>query len=311
MGKGSFSENMELAFKGMGPLEARLIDTNLGDDREGALVKAIEVKGLFPVNTNRHVAFITSVFDETSGKFQPVISSIEVFQEPGSVVYQQYSYLGQVFPDQGYVKWMRVGGVIPEIIQPPVGGERQLAVILRLVDVDNLPEINHGFNEQDQTGILWQNSFKFVHTFHEKGYEEAAEHRDRARALSVKIGMAVAMADGSLDDSEGKTIKEWILKVISPYTEDKYEELKSLYNSAMKEAHSLAKDTKLSLSDLTSELNEIAEQSMKYETIQLCFDIMAADGVADAEELKVINKIADALELDINEIEKMRDQKNN
>ena len=36
---------------------------------------------------------------------------------------------------------------------------------------------------------------------------------------------------------------------------------------------------------------------------------MAADGVADAEEMKVIRKVAEALELDFDEIEKIRDQK--
>ena len=55
--------------------------------------------------------------------------------------------------------------------------------------------------------------------------------------------------------------------------------------------------------------NDIADTSTKYETIELCFDVMAADGVADAEELKVIRLVADALDLDLDEIEKMRDQK--
>ena len=36
---------------------------------------------------------------------------------------------------------------------------------------------------------------------------------------------------------------------------------------------------------------------------------MAADGIADPRELKTIRKIADALELDFDEIEKLRDQK--
>jgi hypothetical protein len=35
---------------------------------------------------------------------------------------------------------------------------------------------------------------------------------------------------------------------------------------------------------------------------------MAADGVVHAEELRVINKVADALDLDFGEIERMRDQ---
>ena len=36
---------------------------------------------------------------------------------------------------------------------------------------------------------------------------------------------------------------------------------------------------------------------------------MAADGVADASEMKTIRQVADALSLDLDEIEKLRDQK--
>jgi ABC-type proline/glycine betaine transport system substrate-binding protein len=60
---------------------------------------------------------------------------------------------------------------------------------------------------------------------------------------------------------------------------------------------------------LTEKLNEIAEKSTKYETVELCFDVMAADGVLHAEEMRVIRKVAEALDLDLDEIEKMQDQK--
>jgi hypothetical protein len=48
---------------------------------------------------------------------------------------------------------------------------------------------------------------------------------------------------------------------------------------------------------------------MKYEAVELCFDVMAADGIADGEELRTVHKVADALGLDFDEIERMRDQK--
>ncbi|MFV0431121.1 MAG: hypothetical protein ACK5MJ_02955, partial [Alphaproteobacteria bacterium] len=41
----------------------------------------------------------------------------------------------------------------------------------------------------------------------------------------------------------------------------------------------------------------------------LCFEVMAADGVADDSEMKVIRNIADALELDMDEVSKIRDKK--
>ena len=60
---------------------------------------------------------------------------------------------------------------------------------------------------------------------------------------------------------------------------------------------------------LTGRLNEIADKTSKYETIELCFEVMAADGVADTKEIILIRKIAESLDLDMDEIESMRDQK--
>ena len=42
--------------------------------------------------------------------------------------------------------------------------------------------------------------------------------------------------------------------------------------------------------------------------MELCYEVMAADGVADSEELKTIRAIGEILEIDANEIEKMRDK---
>ena len=117
------------------------------------------------------------------------------------------------------------------------------------------------------------------------------------------------MADGSLDDREGELFREWIVKSISPFNDARRAKLKSVYNDAMRESYNMAVQGELSLTPLTERLNEIGERSYKYETVELCFDIMAADGVADVEELKVIRQIAEALELDFDEIERLRDQK--
>ncbi len=142
-----------------------------------------------------------------------------------------------------------------------------------------------------------------------KGYKEAAAHRDEARALSITIAMAVAMADGSLNYTEGRILQDWISRAILPFAGEKRISLKRLYNEAMKDAHAAAKAGNLSLSRLTARLNEVGEKSIKYEAIELCFDVMAADGRADPEEMKTIRKVAAALELDYDEIEKMRDQR--
>lgn len=183
-----------------------------------------------------------------------------------------------------------------------------MVAILRMVDLDNIPDITHGFHEPEHPGLLWQKSLPFNYTFSEKGYREAAEHREESMTLALKIGVAVAMADGSLDDSEGNVLKGWVLRMIEPHAESRKEELKRLYNQAMKDAFDEIRSGNLSLSFLTQRLNEIGELTTKYEVVELCFSVMAADGVADAEEIKIIKRVAEALDLDINEIEKMRDK---
>ncbi len=308
-GKGTFSENMGLAFKGMDPLQIQFQDAHLGEDKDGVKAKEIHAKGLFPVSRRTRVAFVTSVFDNTDqDKFLPVLSIIDSLQEPDSTVFHHLQEMPSVSPDEGFASWVRIGVIIPDLLQPPISGNRQMVAVVSLIDMDNPPAISLGFIE-DADAVLWQRSLKFNHEYKDKGYQEAAEHREEAQAISVKIAIAVAMSDGSFDDKEGEVIKNWITRAIKPYSGEKRESLKQVYNDAMRESFAAASSGTLTLSDLTSKLSEIGETKVKYESIELCFDVMAADGKADPEELRIIRKIGDALDLDVNELETLRDQK--
>jgi len=308
-GKGSFAENMQLEFKGMGAFEIHVTEKRLGEDNKSFLAMVIEGQGLFPVTQRTNVGFVTSVFDETDGELLPVVSAMEAFQEKATTVYQHLIEIGTVEPNQGFIRWARVGAVIPEILVPPKGGKRKLKIIVRMVDLDNMPDIHLGYHDPDKGSILWAKAETFEYNFTEKGYQEAAAHRDEALTLAAKIGVAVAMVDGSLDKTEGNVLKNWIIKSISPFSEDKQTALKKLINEGLREAYGMARNGTLSLSALTSRLNEIGEKSQKYEAIELAFDVMAADGVVGQNEIKIIHKVAEALGLDYDEVEKLRDQK--
>lgn len=293
----------------LGALDVRFKDTRIGDPESGIPAKAIEARGPLPVQRRTRLGTVTSVFDTTENESKPVFSSVEALQEPGSIVYQASAELGAVSPNQGFGAWARVGIVVPSVIQPPVGGRREIAAVLRFIDMDRAPDIEHGRADEQHAGLLWQKVLVFEHLFEEKGYEEVAEHRDEARAVALKIGMAVAWSDGSLDYAEGTMLREWIVKVIAPYAGPRRNALKSLYNKTLVDAFAAAPAGELVLSDLTARLNEIGERATKYEAIELCYDVMAADGVADAGELTVLRQVAEALDLDYDEIEKLHDQK--
>ena len=124
-GKGSFSDNMRLEFKGLGPLEVRLRNDQL-DDEDNTPILRLEARGLFPVAKKTHVGFVTSVFDETEGEKRPVLTHVDIFQEPETIAFQHRVEVAEVEPNMGFTGWVQIGAVIPEVLEPPLGGASRI-----------------------------------------------------------------------------------------------------------------------------------------------------------------------------------------
>jgi len=306
IGKGSMKENMELEFKGMGSMQIRLHSNKLESEH---VFLEVQCKGLFPINFQTRVGFMVSVLTKDfKGETAPVLSLISEFQEPNTIAFQDLTVVGEVSGEQGYMEWIRIGIVPLEILQSTFGGRQQLLIVTRLVDMDNIPAVSLGFEDPDSVLSLWSNVQEYEHIFINKGYREEAENIDKARALSIEIGMAVAMADGGLDDTEGAVLKEWIEKVLDTFDGEKEKELKKVYNDAMKSSYQLAESGDLVLGNICKQLNDIGEAAQKYEALELAHKVMAADGIVHAKEMKVIHKVADALGIDADELASIRDQ---
>lgn len=303
-GKGSFVDNFQASVVGMKPIEARLKDITV----DGIEAKEIEIKGLLPIQNTYRVAFLTSVFDDTTGVFEPVISSVEQFQEPHTLAFQHAVEVGQVEAGVGFITWIRVGVLLPQIFQPPYGGYRRFAAVLRLVNLDNKPSITNGYHDKDAPGLLWQTVLRFDYVIKSKGFLEIAEQRDAARVLCVKVAMAIAMWNGELSNPEGLAIKSWIERVLGSAGQRR-EKLKDLLNGAVRDSYSAGKKFELSLRELTKSLSEIEDEAAKYEAIELCYDVLAAKGTKGADEARIIDLVARSLDLDVRELERIRDIK--
>jgi hypothetical protein len=303
-GKGSFSDNFEANVIGMKPIQVRL-----HDDNDGIEAKEVQVKGLFPIQSAYHLGFITSVFDNTSGEYEPVISSMDQFQEPQTITYQHAVEIGPISPGTGFIGWTRVGVVLPQLLGTPYGGRRKLIAFLRLVNWDNKPSITNGFGQKDDSGTLWQVALPFDYEIKGKGYLEIEESRNAARVLCVKIAVAVAMWDGSLNQREGERLKSWIEKVLASSSGERREKLKTALNGAMKDAYHAAKAGSLKLISPLEELKKSDDEPVKYETVELCYELIASSGSVDSDSARVIDLIARSLELNMSEIEKIRDLK--
>jgi len=288
----------------LGPAEIKLIDDYLEDSN--IAFKRIMFRGKIPVSQSMPVAFSISAYDVTDDdnpKF--IISLIEQQQEPGTICFGISNELGDIDVGDLYSDWVQLGAISPGFIQTPKSGNRKIKLQVQLFNKANPPSIEYGYSDGGE--VIFRKLLEFDHVFNDKGYEEAAKDRDEAQALSLKIGVAVAMADGDLDDSEGEILRNWILKEVSAFSDEKSDELKKLFNDALKEGFAQAQTGNLALSPLVERLSEIGEKKTKYDAIELAFDVMAADGVADPEEMALIRNVAKALDLDMEEIEKMRE----
>ena len=289
----------------MGSLEMRLqnfSENNQGFELEGI---AVEIRGLIPVIERAKFDFVTSVTDVTD-VFEEhiVLSRFELFQAPDSPAYQHIQPGGWIEPNQGFSDWTRVGVVVPDLLYPPYGGQRKIRIDFQV-----------SFPTATRLQLLLQESINPIkryeiipYYYSGKGYLEAFEDRNEVRALIVKLAYAVSVSDGILDNTEGMVIKAWMSRQLSVYVGEQRNQLKNQCNDALTSAHQEYLNDSLSWTSIAARINEIADESQKYEAVELCFDVMAADSVADESELKIIQQIADALDLNYEEVQILKDK---
>lgn len=290
-----------------GPPQLKFVDDK--HEKTGWLIKKIMFRGRLPNTRDMNISFAISAFDVTDGegKYRPVLSIVEAAQEESTICYYMCDDFGRVGEGSSLTDWIQLGVIIPELIQPPYSGDREIHIVVRMFNTNDPITIVGGGSSDDGEIILLE-TLPFTHHFTDKGYEESSKDREESQSISLKIGVAVAMADGSLDDPEGEVLKSWIIKEVASFSDSKQKRLKTMFNKSLKEGFDQAKKGSLVLSDLVERLAEIGDKKSKYDAIELCLDVMASDGVADPEEMSVIRNVAKSLGLDMDEIEKMREK---
>ena len=131
---------------------------------------------------------------------------------------------------------------------------------------------------------------------------------EKATVLVIKISLLVAFCDNEFHDSESKIIKQWINEKVEKQAaqKKKREELKKSYNAALSESKKLLKSGKLNINDLCSKLSSLnIYGSAEISAFELAVEIMTADNKIHPEEIKLINQLADLLnisDIDVMEI---------
>ena len=269
----------------------------------------VEMTGMISHPTEDQVKIILLVQDVTDNDDEndagaPVLSAHEAFAEKGSRVlgvervYESSSRT--YFPD-----WSLFVPVPVDFIVPPHKGKRRIKFLLCVADTATTVE-RGGLTE---TSGLQHISTKILDfNFKEPGYMDELVNRDKVEDLTIKLGMCMAAADGTLDQKELNIIKTWAKNLTSLLEDDKAQERNAHFSKFLKSSAIAAKTNKISLSSLVKDFNDIASKTQKYTAMQLLLDISGADGTLSKEEDVFINKIAKTTGINLSTFKEMKNK---
>jgi hypothetical protein len=307
-GKGSFSDNFDVEWNGMGPLAARATPTriNLGGRDFDAL--EVSIRGLINANRVSQLRIVTSIFDFTQGEYAPVTCAIDDFQERRSRVFQNVIEAGDIKPNQGFPGWVKVATIFPESLTAAYSGKRKLKILVRAAPPEAVDKIEHGLHEKDAE-IFSSASCDLEIELKEKGYSESAQERQKAKGLSVKIAVSVGMPKGVLSEEKARVIQKWIKQEVDAVAEGSRESLKKLLNDSLRDAYAGAQKGGLAIDHLIRQLKELGLKAQNMELLQLCIDIIGAEARIDADGMRQARSLATSLGIDYEEFQAMSDKK--
>ena len=307
----SISENMSDEFS-TDPAFGKLILKYEKQKIETLNAIKIMLKGNLPNVTIQNAYWGVKVYDITDDPKQliPVVAILDYQQEEGSKIFNLKSPTFPIKPGLAILDWFPLGGFVTSLIQTPFSGRRKIKILVFLGNADNPVIFENGYASRNGGRWYWGQFLELEETnFEMKGYIETVDDAHKSIALAIELGMAVAMSDGNLDKSEGETIKSFMEKHLNVYTPGATKEkLKETFNAAFKKSFLLASTGDLNINNIINTINRIDLKSVKYDAMELCYQVMSSDGVADKSELKLLKSIEEGLNLEKEMLNAIKDK---
>lgn len=286
----------------MGTFELRALEVKRGDSNNLRAI-AIEARGLIPVFTTCEVDFVVFAMDVTDpSNEKAVFCTIERFQMPDSPCFRSFKRGTSLSPNQGFGEWTEIGVAPTDCLVAPKSGLRRLKFYG--MTVRRTPESTNLRDLSEITSATATMNVQIAGI----GYEEKSEKRVEAICLSIKLGIAVAYADGNLEPSEAKSIKDWSAKRHEELPDSEQPEAKEKINSAIREAGEQARKGMLSIEAAAGKLRESPLAGIEMLALELCVKVMAADGNFDPKELEVVRHIGSLLGISYEDIRNLTDK---
>jgi len=146
-----------------------------------------------------------------------------------------------------------------------------------------------------------------THQCTEAGYLEKKDNRKKFEILAVQLAFAVSSADGEVHQKEAHVIREWIRRRVEVAGDEGA--AKDRLNTAIRQELQEFRDGKIrDVHGVCQKVLGVTTVADRYDVLELCLKVAQADGVAEEDELDMVNRLAELLDVDQERFRSMRDQ---
>jgi uncharacterized tellurite resistance protein B-like protein len=282
----------------MGRFEIRAKQVMRGKNKDLRVI-SVEGRGLLPVYRSMEIQFITwaeDVTDDSNG--EPVFCSLSSFQHHEHPTFQNVQDAGSLGPNQGFGDWVELGVAPLDALSLPRSGSRNLRFYCYMTEKAS-PSLRQS--------LLGESCFIRI-TNDSTGYKEWKEKRVDALTLSLRLGIAMAHADGDFAHSEAAAIKTWLKERVERLDDGEQADAKSKLNKAMTQAVAEASSRSLDVRSAALSLKASPVKNASYDALELCTIIMAADGVINPAEMRLLRDIGEQLGISAQDLQGLTDK---
>lgn len=293
-------------------LKLRVREINEKNEQTGYVYPAFEVqvRGSVPVPHDQcPVQFRLHLYDGPEDGLQPVLCSLQDLQEAQTQAFEWRSDTFAMPFHNGLDDWTTMISIPKEVLVFPAKGERRVGFQFSVVAAENPPQFQYGFTD-GTTGMMYAVcSTNRTFDNQEEGYEDGEENRRVAMNTAIELSLHMAALGGEVGRPEAEVVKGWMAQAVENFPEEQRKEQKAELGAVAKRAFNAAVNGETDLAEIVRRMNDAAAVQEKYNALELCLEVMAADGKAEAQEMEALDRIANMLRVDIKTYHELREQR--
>jgi len=247
-----------------------------GQDIETFKLQVIgRVVGVFGDNSTLLMAV-----DSTGPKEKPLLTAHKIFSLENSPIFGFASNIKLPGAVASVSEWTTMCNIPIEVLMFPFRGDCKIKFTYSIGN---------------------RTSASFVYSFYndQRGYENFDDDQKAIAVWTVRLALCISATDYTISESEQDMITDWIKN------QDKAEDLQIIFDDEMSNYRDGVIRDVDSCCDEIMEKSDLSERLM---IVQLCCEIMSADGILADEEADLSSVLADKLDIPLSKYQSIREK---